>query len=658
MLCSLDSQRSNLITPLAPKINFHTANLSAPRASFLKALKILLSMDNYEYKPLSPGQFIRYMVLEPGKGDDPLICSLHESHVDSAIFEAISYVWGTICRNHAIICDGKQLEITANLRDALQQVRQPDKQRSLWADSICVNQDDLKERSQQVSIMGQIYSKAEKVLLCIGPDHADDAEQASRLTHDANAMILATFKVVGYSPGSFPYPKHGEMLETDSRWTSFAAMLEAPWFRRGWVVQESGLAKNAVILWGDSQIPWDSVMRTWRLAFRLEIFQNFPSNPLLPTFHEIWRGLNIIHGDVFTATHRQETVAWYPESSLGLTTTYLEIMRDSHDLLLSDERDRVYAFLALAQKVTSSTFQASAPNYELSVFDTYLDFARKYLLDTNDLTLLNYVHHDVCSITEDVVSWCPRWDLNLFDVYISTPSSATIRSSINPSVSVLVLPGDVLQTHGVILDSIAATSPVLTRRSTIDDIGLLWSNCRAEWGPSIYSDRSDLFAFSCCLTMGQNRGEKDFWTRNYSHYMYQLFIKSHDPDMPEGLQLLVNNTSGNPNSVSAFVAENIHNRKCIITKRGYYSLAPGIAQEGDVVAIIFGTRSPVVLRHYDTRHGRTYYKIVGEAFVGSEYITWFGLHENRFARIPMNLGQLDARDWEDSGQEEQDIFLV
>lgn len=90
--------------------------------------------------------------------------------------------------------------------------------------------------------MGQIYSKAQKVLLCIEPDHENNAQNASALANDVNAMIRETFKTVGYSPGSFPDPEGDGMLGTDPRWSSFATILDTLWFRRGWVVQESGLA--------------------------------------------------------------------------------------------------------------------------------------------------------------------------------------------------------------------------------------------------------------------------------------------------------------------------------------------------------------------------------------------------------------------------------
>lgn len=112
--------------------------------------------ETFAYASLPEGKFIRYIELQPGNYDDRLICSLHMSGVDSAAFEAISYVWGTHSRNETIICDGKRLRITENLRTALQRVRLQGGTRRIWADSICINQEDPNERGHQVALMGDI----------------------------------------------------------------------------------------------------------------------------------------------------------------------------------------------------------------------------------------------------------------------------------------------------------------------------------------------------------------------------------------------------------------------------------------------------------------------------------------------------------------------
>ncbi|KAK4107637.1 HET-domain-containing protein, partial [Canariomyces notabilis] len=56
-----------------------------------------------------------------------------------------------------INCNGGVAYIMPNLRDALRQVRLPDRPRRLWVDSICINQANPQEQGRQVSLMGLIY---------------------------------------------------------------------------------------------------------------------------------------------------------------------------------------------------------------------------------------------------------------------------------------------------------------------------------------------------------------------------------------------------------------------------------------------------------------------------------------------------------------------
>jgi hypothetical protein len=40
----------------------------------------------------------------------------------------------------------------------------------LWADAICIDQGNVEERCFQVTLMGEIYSRAERVVLWLGPE--------------------------------------------------------------------------------------------------------------------------------------------------------------------------------------------------------------------------------------------------------------------------------------------------------------------------------------------------------------------------------------------------------------------------------------------------------------------------------------------------------
>lgn len=65
-----------------------------------------------------------------------------------------------------------EVSVRANLSLALQELRnkyvkdtpQPV---SVWADAICINQDDKEEQAQQVSMMQKVYAKAKEIVAWI-----------------------------------------------------------------------------------------------------------------------------------------------------------------------------------------------------------------------------------------------------------------------------------------------------------------------------------------------------------------------------------------------------------------------------------------------------------------------------------------------------------
>jgi hypothetical protein len=48
----------------------------------------------------------------------------------------------------------------------------------VWADAICINQEDVIERNHQVQLMKEIYTKASKVVVWLGPDGEGHAKKA------------------------------------------------------------------------------------------------------------------------------------------------------------------------------------------------------------------------------------------------------------------------------------------------------------------------------------------------------------------------------------------------------------------------------------------------------------------------------------------------
>jgi hypothetical protein len=135
----------------------------------------------YTYLPIPDETTIRILTLHPGSPEDVLVGELHFVNLDEKPdYKAISYCWGdpTLCEEIFLDGNPKPLRLTQSIADALRRFRFSSQPIRLWADQICINQEDLKERSQQVELMNTIYKNTERVLVWLGRDEEDIAQEA------------------------------------------------------------------------------------------------------------------------------------------------------------------------------------------------------------------------------------------------------------------------------------------------------------------------------------------------------------------------------------------------------------------------------------------------------------------------------------------------
>ena len=61
----------------------------------LRSPKGRKALPPYRYEPIPIDGYLRYLILDPANGDEPLSGSLIVKHIDEVFeFDAISYVWG------------------------------------------------------------------------------------------------------------------------------------------------------------------------------------------------------------------------------------------------------------------------------------------------------------------------------------------------------------------------------------------------------------------------------------------------------------------------------------------------------------------------------------------------------------------------------------
>lgn len=603
----------------------------------------------YRYEPLPPGEYIRYIHLDPGQQEDSLTAGLHSTSLANAPpIEAVSYVWHSRERNVPLTVNGSNLLITKSLQDVLIQVRSPISPRSLWADSICIDQNNTLEKSQQVSFMGRIYNSAQRVLICLGVDqeYIPAAEAARSLVVWASDTIRKTAQsVTGWD--SYPYVDADGSILSDSRWDAISVLLSQPWFQRGWTVQESALARQATILWGRNamELDWLRLVRTCIWARR---------DPRLRA--RLGLNLSIIHisrymrqqgSDDDAESSKFATREEYERCCVGIN--HLDVLNHGRRYKLTDPRDHVYAFLSLMDICTR--MPEIEVDYQKSYEDICFDVAAEYVSSSGDLGVLHYIEHNEQSLADSkIASWIPQWGQSLYQTRITNTFSRTkiIRSVSRHTIQPCIRNGSQLSTAAAVFDTVHFVSEELYQESTdIGTIASIWSSLANQPGTS-YHAISPLVAFLCVLWPSDQviLSNKDFRAHACA-YALHLHRSAATPHLSatDLAALQEASTDGDPLFFHEMIRTRLlHGRKLFSTTRGLLGLGPGPVREGDVCAVVFGgTQVPFVLRPADGN----LYRVLGEACITSPVlgdggeIRWLGF----------------AQEWVHWGVKEEDIVL-
>ena len=129
----------------------------------------------YQYQPLKGGHEVRLLELQPGSFEDPIQGDIITANLKSRPnYDALSYTWAddngdtTLSETIYFISSQTILQITNHCDAAIRRLRKRKGKRLMWIDAVCINQCDNNERSEQVSMMSEIYVTARHVIAYTG----------------------------------------------------------------------------------------------------------------------------------------------------------------------------------------------------------------------------------------------------------------------------------------------------------------------------------------------------------------------------------------------------------------------------------------------------------------------------------------------------------
>jgi hypothetical protein len=351
----------------------------------------------------------RLLSIQPALNEhDRLECTCITFDLDNApAYEALSYVWGTPEEHHEILCNGLSIAIQPNLSAALRRLRFQRSARMIWADAICINQNDNVEKSHQVPLMGSIYSSAERVVVWLG--HGDP--QKTRIAFESLRYIAKACYLYNQENGidDENFLKAGEAVRlpeeafSSSVCSSLHDLFDKPWFSRIWCVQEIQLAEDAIVLWGQDKISWADMgtAASW-------IFDQTTGT--------------VDENDSVAQLLLDVYVARADMMRMKKMDTLLVSLQNFREFEASDPRDKVYGLLNLVSP--RSEVEALEVDYNKSVGQVYADTVLLMTQVYSLLSTLAYVTHpedyaddeyghdnEECNDGDDECrSWAPLWN--------------------------------------------------------------------------------------------------------------------------------------------------------------------------------------------------------------------------------------------------------
>lgn len=345
---------------------------------------------------------------------------------DFPVYEALSYCWGDPNITAPIEVNGKIKEVTVSLEAAVREFRQQANGHTviLWVDAICINQADLGERSQQVTIMPDIYRSAQRVRAWLGHLPKGTADAFQRVVAKSMERPMIKRIKLGLRDLSEDDTHHilGEVkgiLRPGESLSEFAACLSelemASYWTRTWIIQEAALAQQFRLYFGNVWVDLSDDQPRYRWykpsAFLAEI-----SHALFyctdQTFVELASSLSSSRYDtyvIFRELNRKMSnivLAWtksFPASgeqySRGSSALDLNFIVDSREARCSESRDCIFAIQGL---VSGSTV---TPDYTASVDDIFTRFTIQAIETQGSLQMLDFA----CSDKDTLPSWVPDY---------------------------------------------------------------------------------------------------------------------------------------------------------------------------------------------------------------------------------------------------------
>ncbi|PQE27760.1 hypothetical protein CJF31_00009991 [Rutstroemia sp. NJR-2017a BVV2] len=567
---------------------------------------------------------VRLLKLLPGDEAQPIRCSLGVVDLaspDMEAYEALSYVWGPPDSSASIVVNNQPFRVSYLLFQALVHLRDKETPRALWIDALCVNQNDLAERSSQVLYMHQIYSGVARVIVWLG------GEEPCGLKHTLSSINL----------------RENDELTTTVHFgitRVISNLLSRPWWTRVWIVQEFILARSVQIQCGSCTLSWDqfcvlvdgSVMRSF-----------FPKHGIyLGEYQALRRAREFRISttlDLIVQNQGDSRFGEAMDSQSRHVTDLLSLIYNFRSRQATEPRDKVFAFLGLAEDNQEVTLLN--PDYERQISFLSIDLARNHIHHSRALSVVALAECTRRSLEKPdgssknsgdyIPTWCPSFMSS--DVYygltwqpfwtgLVTAESRFSATSHLPILSTSAVSSSSLVEMGMnrfdegfynltihVLSNFKAKISDDCRLEGVDELmaqtktNITWDSVVPKWRSLTQKAAPKRAA----LEKESGSPGDDILTEELFHLTltagrFSAAPLANDPREEEYLQTRRGVCS---------------NRRFFVTYDGRFGIGPDNLKAGDEVHVVMGMQVPVILRKASDEWGAEH---AGWIYVGQAYV--------------------------------------
>ncbi|KAK3620596.1 hypothetical protein LTR56_023309 [Elasticomyces elasticus] len=556
------------------------------------------------YNPLGTSQKeIRVLNLLPGIYNSPLQCHIWIISLATqppTPYEALSYTWGDSWT-------GK-----SGLRSRL-------KRRTLWIDALCIEQANAVERASQVSLMGTIYSSAERVNVWLGMSSLQAGGMLPQLSESikwtAENLAKSNLRtrtgcsdLLGELKWNLAMASKGVVARMDEALKS----TDPCWLDRAWVVQEFVLARSVYICFDHTSLKFEPYNSTHPTQVQ-HMAERYPHFYRFQTVLDRFTGLFGRHQD----------------SQGEARVRLLDVARLTSSFEASNPHDKIYSLLGLIHPEEAVHIP---PDYTAPSWVTFARASYAATIGYCNLSILEFASwtnesHQPLSLP----SWAVDFThMQRSHVYIALKTDFQWRaagSGYNPPVT---LSTDLrcVTAKGLYFATIDVSLPMFAQSSNgsylaISDPALLPAQvdrmieqakgrvATVGWRTTLghllrvneRQPEEDLF-FALSRRLGSQASRRtepqairDILAMCFRHW--KACVSLRHPYAAEALGWSEEEVQTDSLLMWEGLMESSETVCMFLTYNGFLGFAPGNASHGDSIVFLRGARWPVVLRQYE-----------------------------------------------------------